>query len=170
MGDLLRKLIADAGHAKVTVIGNSAGAGLGLAAAQWLRDSGYQQPSGLVLISPGLNASVNHPEQKMIAARDPIQDIPGVIEVGRLYAGDLDVAHPYVSPLNGDMHGLAPMIIFSGTLDLHHPDSIDLAVKARASGVPVEFHLRKGQPHNYAAMPTPEGREARAIILRALSQ
>ncbi len=161
-GELLRKLLEDAGPAKVTVVGNSAGAGLGLAAAQWLRDSGYRQPNGLVLISPGVNASISRPEQVAIAARDPILDIPGAREAGRLYAGDLDVAHPYVSPLNGHFHGLAPMIVFSGTLDLLYPDSIDLATKARAAGVPIELHLRQGQPHNYAGLPTPEGRQARA--------
>ena len=169
-GELLRKLLDDAGPAKVTVVGNSAGAALGLAAAQWLRDSGYRQPNGLVLISPGGDFSISRPEQMAIAARDPINDIPGAREAGRLYAGDLDVAHPYVSPLNGDFRGLAPMIVFSGTRDLFYPDSIDLAAKARAAGVPVELHLRRGQPHNYAGMPTPEGRQARAIILRAVAQ
>jgi epsilon-lactone hydrolase len=99
-----------------------------------------------------------------------LQDIPGIVEAGRLYAGELDVAHPYVSPLNGDFRGLAPMIVFSGTRDLLYPDSIELVAKARAAGVPVELHLREGQPHNYAGMPTPEGREARAIILRAVAQ
>jgi epsilon-lactone hydrolase len=168
-GQLLRKLLEEAGPGKVTVVGNSAGAGLALAAAQWLRDSGYRQPNGLVLISPGVNAQVNRPEQIGIAARDPVQDIPGIIEAGRLYAGDLDVAHPYVSPLNGDFDGLAPMIVFSGTLDLLYPDSIDLAAKARAAGVPIELHLRRGQPHNYAGLPTPEGREARAVIARAVA-
>jgi acetyl esterase/lipase len=34
-GELLRKLLENAGPAKVTVVGNSAGAALGLAAAQW---------------------------------------------------------------------------------------------------------------------------------------
>jgi epsilon-lactone hydrolase len=170
MGDLLRKLLEDAGSAKVTVVGNSAGAGLGLAAAQWLRDSGSRQPNALALISPVLDASISRPEQREIAARDPLLDIPGLIEAGRLYAGDLDVAHPYVSPLNGDFSGLAPMIVFSGTLDLLYPDSIDLAAKAQAAGVPIELHLQKGQPHNYAGMPTPEGREARAIILRVVVQ
>ena len=167
-GELLRKLVEDAGSAQVTVIGNSAGAGLGLAAAQWLRDSGYRQPNRLVLISPGVNARVDRPEQVAIAARDPIQDIPGINEAGRLYAGKLDIEHPYVSPLHGDFHALAPMIVFSGTLDLLYPDSVDLAAKARAAGVPVELHLRRGQPHNYAGLPTPEGRQARAIILRAV--
>lgn len=169
-GDLLRKLLEDVAPAKVTVIGNSAGAGLGLAAAQWLRDAGYWQPDGLVLISPAVSLSMSRAERITIAARDPIQDIPGIIELGRLYAGDLDVAHPYVSPLHGDFRELAPMLVFSGTHDVLHPDSVDLAAKTRAAGVPIELHLREGQPHNYAGMPTPEGREARAIILRAAAQ
>ncbi|MCI4568902.1 alpha/beta hydrolase [Lysobacter sp. CFH 32150] len=170
MGDLLRKLLEDAAPAKVTVIGNSAGAGLGLATAQWLRDAGSRQPDRLVLISPALDAALSQPEHMAIAARDPMQAIPGILEAARLYAGDLDVAHPYVSPLNGDFRGLAPMIVFSGTLDLLYPDSIELAAKARAAGVPIELHLRQGQPHNYAVLPTPEGRQARATILRVAAQ
>ncbi|TPK20067.1 alpha/beta hydrolase [Mesorhizobium sp. B2-5-9] len=169
MGELLRSIVEDAGPAKITVVGNSAGAALGLAATQWLRDHGYRQPDGLVLISPGGDFSISRPQQVAIAERDPINDIPGAREAGRLYAGDLDVTHPYVSPLNGDFRRLPPMIVFSGTLDLFYPDCIDLAAKARAAGVSVELHLEQDQPHNYAGMPTPEGREARAIILRAVA-
>ncbi|MES2149164.1 MAG: alpha/beta fold hydrolase [Pseudomonadota bacterium] len=169
MGELLRTILDEAGAAKVTVVGNSAGAGLGLAAAQWLRDSGHRQASALVLISPGGDFSISRPEQVAIAARDPILDIPGSREAGRLYAGDLDIAHPYVSPLNGKFWGLPPMTIFSGTLDLFYPDCIELAAKGRAAGVAVELHLRQDQPHNYVAMPTPEGRQARAAILRVLA-
>jgi acetyl esterase/lipase len=62
------------------------------------------------------------------------------------------------------------MIVFSGTRDLLYPDSVELAAKVRAAGGLIELHLREGQPHNYAGMPTPEGREARAIILRAVAQ
>lgn len=167
--ELLRMLLEDAGSAKVTVVGNSAGAGLALAACQWLRDRGHRQPSRLILISPAADASISRPEQVEIAARDPIQDIPGIIEAGRLYAGELDVGHPFVSPLNGAFRSLAPMTIFSGTRDLLYPDSVDLAARARAAGVPVELHLLRDQPHNYALMPTPEGRQARANILHALA-
>ncbi|MDE5463313.1 alpha/beta fold hydrolase [Bradyrhizobium sp. CSS354] len=167
--ELLRMLLEDAGPAKVTVVGNSAGAGLALAACQWLRDRGHRQPNRMVLISPAADASVSRPEQVAIAARDPIQDIPGILEAGRLYAGEFDVGHPFVSPLNGAFRALAPMTIFSGTRDLLYPDSVELAERARAVGVPVELHLLRDQPHNYALMPTPEGRHARAIILRAVA-
>lgn len=170
VGDMLRKLVEEAGNARVTVVGNSAGAGMGLAAAQWLRDHGHRQPDRLILISPGLDASISRPEQLALAVSDPVQDIPGIREGARLYAGDLDIAHPYISPLNGNFHGLAPMTVFSGTLDLLYPDSIDLAAKARAAGVPVDLYLERDQIHNYAGMPTPEGRKARAFILRAVAK
>ncbi|QQO17855.1 alpha/beta hydrolase fold domain-containing protein [Bradyrhizobium diazoefficiens] len=167
--ELLRMLLEDAGPAKVTVVGNSAGAGLALAACQWLRDRRHRQPDRLMLISPAADASVSRPEHAQIAARDPIQDIPGIIEAARLYAGEVDVGHPFVSPLNGAFRSLPPMTIFSGTRDLLYPDSVDLAERARAAGVPVELHLLGDQPHNYALMPTPEGRQARSIILRAVA-
>ncbi|AWL95763.1 MULTISPECIES: alpha/beta hydrolase fold domain-containing protein [Bradyrhizobium] len=168
-GELLRMLLEDAGSAKVTVVGNSAGAGLALAACQWLRDRGHRQPNQMVLISPAGDASVSRPEQIEIAKRDPIQDIPGIVEAGRLYAGALDIGHPFVSPLNGAFRCLAPMTIFAGTRDLLYPDSVDLAERARAVGVPVELHLLRDQPHNYALMPTPEGRRARALIMRMVA-
>jgi acetyl esterase/lipase len=73
-----------------------------------------------------------------------VLDVPGTTEAGHLYAGDLDVSHPSVSPLNGD---LDTDDVFTGTLDLLCPDSIDLANKAKLAGVPVELHVRKGLPH-----------------------
>jgi acetyl esterase/lipase len=169
VGELLRQMIEAAGPARVTVVANSAGAGLALAAAQWLRDGGHRQPDGLVLISPGLDASISRPEQVALAASDPMNDIPGTREGARLYAGDLDITHPYVSPLRGDLRGLAPMVVFSGTRDFLYPDSVELAAKARAVGVPVELHLRKGQPHNYVGFPTPEGSQARELIARVVA-
>ena len=167
--ELVRNLLDNAGPDNVTLIGNSSGAGLMLATVQRLRDSGFPQPKMMVLISPWLDASISRKEQEALAARDPMQAVPGLVAAGRLYAGDLDVAHPYVSPLNGDLRDLAPMMVFSGTRDLLYPDSIDLARKAERVGAPVELHLRKGQPHNYALLPTPEGREARALIARAVA-
>lgn len=170
MGERLRRLLEEVGPSNVTLVGNSSGAGLGLAATQWLRDHGLPQPRALVLISPWLDVSVRRKEQATLAAVDPLQDVPGLVEAGRLYAGDLDVTHPFVSPLNGDLRGLAPITVFTGTLDLLHPDSIELAQKAELQGVPLALHVRKGLPHNYPLLPTPEGREARAMIARALAR
>src|SRR5262245_25533845 len=167
-GRILRQLIETVGPQNVTVVGNSAGGGLSLAAAQWLRDAGYPQPKALILICPGVNGTLSECTQAD-AAHDVMQDVPGMIEAFRMYAGDLDVTHPFVSPLNGNFEGLAPMLIFTGTHDLYHPDIVALANKAARAGVPVEMHVRNGLQHNYPLLPTPEGREARGIIARAVA-
>lgn len=167
-GRILRELIETVGAQNVTVVGNSAGGGLSLAAAQWLREAGHPQPNALILICPGVNGTLSQCTQ-VDAARDVMQDVPGMIEAFRMYAGDLDVTHPFVSPLNGNFDGLAPMLIFTGTHDLFHLDIETLANKAARAGVSVEMHVRNGLPHNYPLLPTPEGREARGIIARAVA-
>lgn len=167
-GQILQKLMKDIYPSKVIVVGNSAGAALGLAATQWLRDGGHHLPDSLLLISPGGDFSIPRAVQQRIAAVDPVNDIPGAREAGRLYAGNLSLSHPFVSPLNGSFNGLPPMVIFSGTLDLFYPDCVDMAKKAQEASVPVNLYLEHNQPHNYAAMPTPEGHEARRIILQAI--
>ena len=166
IGEFLRQVADEVGAEKITVIANSSGAGLGLAATQWLRDSRLPLPRSLVLISPWLDASVSRREQAALAKVDPLLDVPGLVEAGRLHAGALSVRHPFVSPLNGDLRRLPAMTVFAGTLDLLYPDSVELARKAAAAGVQVDLHLRDGLPHNYAFMPTPEGRQARAMIAR----
>lgn len=168
-GQLLRDLMETAGPENVSLIGNSAGAGLALATAQWLRDSDFAQPKTMVLISPWVDALINGQEYTAIAPLDPFSDIPGIVEAGRLYAGELDMSHPFVSPLRGDLGGLAPMVVFTGTHDILYPNSIALATKARQAGVLVDLHVQRGLPHNYPMLPTPEGREALAIIAHAVS-
>jgi SAM-dependent methyltransferase len=164
---MLRNLIETVGAQNVTVVGNSAGGGLSLAAAQWLREAGHPQPNALILICPGVNGTLNQCTQAD-AARDVMQDVPCMVEAFRMYAGDLDVTHPFVSPLNGNFEGLAPMLILTGTHDLYHPDIVTLANKAARAGVSVKMQVRNGLQHNYPLLPTPEGHEARGIFARAV--
>ena len=74
----------------------------------------------------------------------------------------------HLSPVNGDLHGLAPMIVFSGTSDLLHRDSVALAEKVKQADVRVELHVEPGLPHSYALLPTTEGHHPCAVIARAV--
>ncbi|WP_353137875.1 alpha/beta hydrolase fold domain-containing protein [Pseudopedobacter sp.] len=168
MGELLLKVFEEVGTKKVSIVGNSAGAALALASTQWLRDHDFRLPDKLVLISAGLDASYITQEQQEIAKIDPLLDIEGALYGAKLYAGDLDLNHPFVSPLNGDLHKLPPMLIFAGTLDFLYPNSIELKRKAESVGVKVDLYLKKGQPHNYPGLPTPEGKEALKVIINTI--
>ncbi|MFE2547034.1 alpha/beta hydrolase fold domain-containing protein [Streptomyces sp. NPDC059355] len=163
--DLLSGLIASGGAGGTVLVGDAAGAGLALAAAQRLRDRTGDQPSRIVLISPWLDLTMSHPDQAAIEAADPFQARPGLLEAGRLYAGTLATDDPRVSPLHGSFAGLAPMTVFTGTHDVLTTDSRELLRRARAHGVEVEFHEEPGLPHGYPLLPVPEGRAARDRIV-----
>lgn len=143
----------------VTLIGDSAGGGLALAATQLLRDTGRPVPHALVLISPWLDLTMSHPDQPELARVDPMLDVPGLAEAGRIYAAGLGPEHPLGSPLKGALDGLPPITVYTGTRDVLHPDSIVLAGHA-------EVVVWQGMPHVYPLMPTPEGAMARSEIAR----
>ncbi|WP_329388786.1 alpha/beta hydrolase [Streptomyces sp. NBC_01351] len=166
--DLLSGLIASGGAGGTVLIGDSAGAGLALAAAQRLHERTGAQPSRIVLISPWLDVTMSHPDQALIEAGDPMLARPGLREAGRLYAGMLAADDPRVSPLHGSFAGLAPLTVFTGTRDVLTTDSRELLTRALAAGVDVEFHEEAGLPHGYPLMPLPEGRAARERIVRLI--
>ncbi|MFD3538112.1 alpha/beta hydrolase fold domain-containing protein [Streptomyces sp. NPDC058662] len=168
--DLLSGLIASGGEGGTVLVGDSAGAGLALAAAQRLRDRTGVQPSRIVLISPWLDVTMSHPDQAAIEAGDPMLARAGLREAGRLYAGTLAADDPLVSPLRGSFAGLAPLTVFSGTRDVLATDSTELVRRARAEGVEVDFHEAAGLPHVYPLLPVPEGRAARERIVRLIQE
>lgn len=163
--DLLSGLIEGGGAGGTVLIGDSAGAGLALAAAQRLRDRTGAQPSRIVLISPWLDVTMSHPAQADIERADPLLARSGLVEAGRLYAGTLAADDPRVSPLHGSFRGLAPLTVFTGTRDVLTTDSRELVRRAREGGVDVEFHEAAGLPHGYPLLPVPEGRAARDRIV-----
>ncbi len=118
--DIARDLVARRGAAQVVLMGDSAGGGMALAVAQALRDEGVR-PRRIVLISPWLDLALDQPEQRALARRDPMLDIPLLAASGDAYRGDLPVTDPRVSPLHGDLHDLPPITAFTSGRDLLSP-------------------------------------------------
>jgi epsilon-lactone hydrolase len=114
-------------------MGDSAGGGMALAVAEMLRDQGREQPARLVLISPWLDVTMTDPRQATIEPTDPTQSRPGLVEHGRLYAGDLNTTDYRVSPLHGDLHGLAPITVFAADRDILYTDAVTLVGFVRQS-------------------------------------
>ena len=73
-----------------------------------------------------------------------------------------------VSPINGDLDDLGPVLLFSGTRDILNADAHRLARRAQKEGLSLEFHEGKSMVHNYPILPIPEGDAARALIVLAM--
>jgi len=150
-------LVAASGAGTVTIMGDSAGGGLALAVAQQLRDDGGAPLRQIVLISPWLDVSMTEPDSAAIDRYDAMLHGPGCAEAGRVYAGDLPVTDSRVSPIHGDLSGLPPITVFSGTHDILHPEARRLVTLAQEAGVPIEHHVLAEGQHGYPLYPVREG-------------
>ena len=167
MQELYGDIAAEYGALNMTVMGDSAGAGMTLALAQMLRDAGQVLPEKLVLLSPWLDAVGNHPDQPEIEKRDNMLAIIGLQSSGKMYAGDLPANDPLVSPLFGSLEGLPPIQMFAGTSDILLPDAqrFDELAKTAKDAPPVEYHEYEKMFHVWMLLPIPEGKKAMRQIV-----
>lgn len=163
--EVYRDLVAEVDASSVTIAGDSAGGGLALGFAQTLTAEGLPQPRRLVLLSPWLDLTLGHPDLPALEPRDPWLNIDGTREAGKVWAGGDDPTQPKLSPLNGQLAGLAPMDVTVGTRELCLPDVLLLQERAAAAGAELQVTVCPGAVHVYPLVPAPEGRaEARRIV------
>ncbi|WEV54317.1 alpha/beta hydrolase [Leuconostocaceae bacterium ESL0723] len=158
--DSYANLVKTAEPETITILGDSSGAGLALALAFKIRELGLPMPSHIVLMSPWLDVSLTNPEIPVYQEHDTILDANRLRTQGQLYAGDVAVTDPLVSPLYGDLSDLPPIDIFTGTADILYPDTEKFVEQAKKKGEPVYLHKFENQPHDFAVMPMPEAAQA----------
>ncbi|MGE5398196.1 MAG: alpha/beta hydrolase [Chitinophagales bacterium] len=149
----------------IVFLGDSAGGGLVLAALLAIRDSGLPLPSAAVAFSPVTDYTCSG--ESYITKAKVCLSPPGCAPAfAKHYAGNTDPAHPYISPLFGDLAGLPPLLMFVGDDETLLDDSRRFAEKARAAGVEVTLNVGKGMFHCYPAMAPlfPEATQAMAEI------
>jgi acetyl esterase/lipase len=149
-----------AAEGPVALLGDSAGGGMALAAAQLLAAEGIRPP--LLLSAPWLDGGVTQP---WTTPKDPWLAAPGLRRAADLYRGDLPIDHPFVSPLLGDLGGLGPIVAASGTRDVLHRDALRLEERCPS---PVRVLVGEGLLHNWPLLPIPEARRAQRAFVDAL--
>lgn len=152
---------------EVVLAGDSAGGQIALSTALHLRDVGVPDLR-TVLVSPALDLTVTNPRIPDVAPHDPWLGVEGVRWLAQAWAGDLPLRDPRVSPLEGDLAGLGPMLLLTGTRDILNPDAHLLAERARAAGVDVTLLEHEGGLHVFPLLPTRSGARARRRIVEAL--
>jgi acetyl esterase/lipase len=116
----------------------------------------------MVLICPFVDATLSHPDISETDKRDLMLGPAGAREAGRLYAGELPIDHPLVSPVNADLRGFPTMQIFVATDGIASHDALILAERAREAAVEVQVGI--GLMHVWPILPIPEARTSRAAM------
>lgn len=161
MRALYGELAEHYGSGHITVMGDSAGGGMSLALAQIVNRDPGPMPASLVLFSPWLDATASAPGQRAIEARDRMIAVSGLEACANLYRGELPVDDPRISPLFGDLEGLPPMAIFSGTSDILVVDGRRLDQRLRERGSTSHIYREyEGMFHVWMLLPVPEAAQA----------
>jgi acetyl esterase/lipase len=86
---------------------------------------------------------------------------PFIRATALLYANGRDLKDPLLSPIYGDVHGLPPAILTSGTRDLYLSHTVRMHRKLRAAGVEAVLQVWEGQSHGQyrADLDAPETKE-----------
>ncbi len=152
----------------VVLAGDSAGGGLAVALAVAMRERQMQPAQALILLSPWLDVSMDHPDIPQYEAGDLVISAPGLRTLGQMWAGMRGVHHPWVSPLYADLTGLPSITMVVGGVELFVPDCRMFQAKATAAGVLHQYREFDGCMHAFMLLPTPEGRAARAVMIEQL--
>jgi epsilon-lactone hydrolase len=146
----------------IAIAGDSAGAGLALAATITARDQGLPLPGAVVCLSPWVDLAVTGASMESKAAEDPIVSREMLLGWGRLYLGDRDPRTPLASPLYADLHHIPPMLIQVGSAEVLLDDSIRLAERASAAGVNITLDVWPDLIHVWQSFAPilPEARDA----------
>jgi monoterpene epsilon-lactone hydrolase len=131
--------------------GDSAGGGIAIGSALYLRDNQIPLPACIVAMSPWLDLSMSGPTIRSKNGIDPILVQEGFAIWSAAYLGDADPKAPYASPVFGDLTGLPPTYIQVGEDEMLLSDSTRFAEKAKADGVDIQIEIYPGMFHVFNA-------------------
>ena len=150
----------------IFVVGESAGAGLGVSLCLTLRDLDKVRPGALVSLSIWADLEASGDSLTTLIDSDlDFGNLAALYDCGYPYAGDNDLSLPLMSPVNAALHDLPPMLLQVGAREMLLSDSLRLASNARDAGVPVDLDVWDGMGHMFQAIPSlPEATKAHLRI------
>ena len=147
------------GPARATFIaGDSAGGNLTLATLLALRDRKRPLPAGGIALSAATDFTLA--SQSLKTVHDPIISARTMPEFRNRYLAKTNPRNPLASPVFGNYRGIPPLLIQVGEHEMLRDDSIRVAKKAAADGIPVKLEVWPGMVHVFQIRRLPESREA----------
>ncbi len=149
----------------ITLMGDSAGGGIVLGFALWLKDFALPQPKNLILLSPWLDVTMSNKALEKYDKKDPLLSPWGLKKMGRLWAdGSNNMILPYISPIYGDHSGLGKITIFVGTHEIFYPEMMRFHKILGKQKIDHNLIIAHKLNHVFPIVPIPEGRRSQKWI------
>lgn len=158
--------------ARTAFVGESAGAGLSIAAMVAARDRGLPLPAAAALMSAWLDLEASSESYRTLAAVDPLTQRPVVLAMARTYLGrDGDPRHPLASPVHADLRDLPPTTAHVGSHETVLDDSRLFVARMREAGRTAELRVWDRMIHHFQLFPDlPETERSLAEIAEFLGR
>lgn len=132
---------------RMAVCGDSAGGGLAVSLLQKLHEQKAPQPAACVLLSPWVDLSCSSQSMDLNAATDPILNRVQMHAFAELYANKLPLDSPEISPLFGNLSGLAPLHVQVSSQEILRDDARRLVEAIQQQGGQAELNETPWMPH-----------------------
>ncbi|MBW2655544.1 MAG: alpha/beta hydrolase fold domain-containing protein, partial [Deltaproteobacteria bacterium] len=145
----------------ISLVADSAGAGLALSLLSGLLTDGHPLPACSVLISPWIDLECKNNSHIENQEKDPMLSQRILKKTARFYT-DKDLSDPLISPVNNDFSGITPVLIQAGEREVLVDDSKILSKKLTEAGATVQLEIWDDLFHvwHYFARYLSEGRQA----------
>ena len=160
-----RLLLDERSSDDIIVGGTSAGGNLAAALILRARDEGLPLPAAVIFNTAAFDLTGSGDSWQTNDGLDNVLSGP-VEPCTELYAGGHDRREPYISPLFGDLAGLPPVILLSGTRDRLLSDNVRMHRALRQAGVEAELHVWEAAGHGGFLGMAPEDAERYAELRR----
>jgi monoterpene epsilon-lactone hydrolase len=137
--------------ADIVVAGESAGAGLAVAALVAARERGLPMPAAALLMSPWADLTLSGASMDTKQGIDPLLSRDRFLPAVANYVGGHDPLAGLISPIFADLSGLPPLVIQTGSHEVLLDDAVRLAGRAAADDVAVTLDITPGVPHVFQA-------------------
>ena len=170
LAQLYVNLYSIAPASDITLMGDSAGAGLALGFSEYLGQRGLPQPGHLILFSPWLDLDLRNPLIDKYADSDVTLAPWGLRKIGEMWAGNVEHDDYRLSPLYGNLDQIRDIHIYVGTREIMYPDTNTLVQNLREARIPVDYHVGRRLFHIYPLYQIPEADEVMDQVVKVINE
>lgn len=154
---------------EIVLMGDSAGGGFALAAAQILRNLKLPLPRDIILISPWLDISMKTEGIRELEKKDPMLSAKKLIDLGKVWAANDNPKNFMLSPINGNFENIGHITLFIGTHEIFLPDAEKFKSITESKNIKITYYKYHKMNHVFPLFPIPEAKDALEKIAKIIN-
>lgn len=139
-------------------LGDSAGGGFVISLASYAKNNNLHLPKKIIALSPWLDISLSDESIYQDAKSDNMCGVDGTKYMGKIWASDIDLKNPLISPLYLNDFNIGEITIITGGYDILRSQCMKLNYILNEKNIKHNYIFYKNQGHVFGILPHKEGK------------